>query len=156
MTDHAMNQKHIVLPAVIRNEITGGEFPWHAYVMLVCEIPAGKVASIEDIMKCLTEAYGMEFPLERSAAEQNLRSTDSYPYWRVVSQRGHILYSNKGDSDLAKLESEGVEVLEPNPELDSKIVKDFKEKRFTFSGLKISVQEPDQEVWKKMQQYKNR
>ena len=155
MTDQNMNQKYVVLPPVKADMGGNYVFPWHAYVMLVSEIPAGKVAPMEDIMKCLADAYGMELPLEHSIADVNMRLKECYPYWRVVSQLGHILSSNKSAGELNKLRAEGIEILEPNPERDSLIVKDFKEKKFAFSALKLSVMETDQEVWKKLQQHKN-
>ncbi len=154
MNDQNMNQKYVVLPPVKVDMGGNYVFPWHAYVMLVCEIPAGKVAPIEDVMKCLADAYGMELPLEHSTADLDMRLKACYPYWRVVSQLGHILSSNKSAGELNKLRAEGIEILEPNPERDSLIVKDFKEKKFAFSALKVSVLETNQEVWKKLQQYK--
>ena len=155
MTDRIMNQKYVVLPPAKVDMGGNYVFPWHAYVMLVCEILAGRVASIEDIMKCLTEAYGFELPLEHSATDLNMRLKVRYPYWRVVSQMGHIHSSNKVSGDLNKLRAEGIEILEPNPERDSLIIKDFKEKKFDFSSLKVSVMETDQELWKELLQHKN-
>lgn len=73
MTDQIMDQKHVVLPPVKVDMGGNYVFPWHAYVMLVCEIPAGKVASVEDIMKCLMEAYGVELPLEHASADVDMR-----------------------------------------------------------------------------------
>ena len=155
MADQIVNQKYVVLPPVKVDMGGNYVFPWHAYIMLVCEIPAGRVASVEDIMKCLAEAYGTELPLEHPMSDVHMRLKACYPYWRVVSQSGHVLSSNKSDVELNKLRAEGIEILEPNPERDSLIVKDFKEKKFAFSSLKVSVMETDQEVWKKLQQYKN-
>lgn len=155
MTDHTINQKHVVLPPVKVDMGGNYVFPWHAYVMLVCEIPAGKVASVEDIVKCLTEAYGVELPLEHASAAADMRTREFYPYWRVVSERGHIHNSNKSSGDLNKLRAEGIEIHEPRPEIDSLAVKDYKDKKFNFSCLKVSVLETDKELWKKLLQYKN-
>lgn len=155
MTDQIMDQKHVVLPPVKVDMGGNYVFPWHAYVMLVCEIPAGKVASVEDIMKCLMEAYGVELPLEHASADVDMRLREFYPYWRVVSERGHIHNSNKGSGDLNKLRAEGIEIHEPRPEIDSLAVKDYKDKKFNFSCLKVSVLETDRELWKKLLQHKN-
>lgn len=155
MTDFTINQKYVVLPPVKVDMGGNYVFPWHAYVMLVCEIPAGKVASVEDIMKCMTEAYGVELPLEHASGDVDMRLREFYPYWRVVSERGHIHNSNKGSGDLNKLRAEGIEIHEPRPEIDSLAVKDYKDKKFNFSCLKVSALETDKELWKKLLQYKN-
>ena len=65
MADQIVNQKYVVLPPVKVDMGGNYVFPWHAYIMLVCEIPVGRVASVEDIMKCLTDAYGVELPLKQ-------------------------------------------------------------------------------------------
>lgn len=153
MANQNMTQKHVVLPPV-KVDVGGNYvFPWHAYVMLVCEIPAGKVASIDDVITCLTEAYGMELPLEHSLSDLDMRLKESYPYWRVVSERGHIHNSNKSSGDLNKLRAEGVEIKEPRQEIDSLVVQDFKDKKFTFSGLKTSVLGTEKELMKKLLQH---
>lgn len=155
MVNQNMTQKHVVLPPVKVDMGGNYVFPWHAYVMLVCEIPTGKVASIDDIIKSLTEAYGVELPVEHASADVDMRLRECYPYWRVVSERGHIHNSNKSTGDLNKLRAEGIEILEPNPEVDSLIVNNFKDKKFTFSYLKVSVLETDSELWKKLLQHQN-
>ena len=155
MIDQIMNQKHVVLPPVKVDMGGNYVFPWHAYIMLVCEIPAGKVASVEDIMKCLADSYGVELPLEHASADVDMRLREFYPYWRVVSERGHIHHSNKSTDDLNKLRAEGIEILEPNPEVDSLIVNNFNDKKFTYSCLKVSVLETDADVWKKLLQHQN-
>ena len=155
MADQIVNQKYVVLPPVKVDMGGNYVFPWHAYIMLVCEIPVGRVASVEDIITCLTEAYGMELPLEHSLSDLDMRLKESYPYWRVVSERGHIHNSNKSTGDLNKLRAEGIEILEPSPDVDSLVVKDFKEKKFAFSRLKVSVLETDKELWEKLLQHKN-
>ena len=155
MYDQIVNQKHVVLPPVKVDMGGNYVFPWHAYMMLVCEIPAGKVASVEDIMKCLMEAYCVDLPLEHASADVDMRLREFYPYWRVVSERGHIHNSNMSTGDLNKLRAEGVEILEPNPEVDSLVVIDFKDKKFSFTELKVSVLETDKEIWEKLLQHKN-
>lgn len=155
MADQIVNQKYVVLPPVKVDMGGNYVFPWHAYIMLVCEIPAGRVASVEEIMKCLTDVYGVELPLEHASADADMRLRECYPYWRVVSERGHIHNSNKSNGDLNKLRAEGIEILEPSPEVDSLVVKDFKEKKFAISRLKVSVLETDKELWKKLLQHKN-
>ena len=155
MSDQIVNQKHVVLPPVKVDMGGNYVFSWHAYMMLVCEIPAGKVASVEEIMKCLTDAYGVELPLEHTSADVDMRLREFYPYWRAVSERGHIHKSNKSTGDLNKLRAEGVEILEPNPEVDSLVVIDFKDKKFSFTELKVSVLETDKEIWKKLLQHQN-
>lgn len=155
MIDQIMNRKHVVLPPVKVDMGGNYVFPWHAFMMLVCEIPAGKVASVEDIMKCLVEAYGVDLPLEHASADVDMRLREFYPYWRVVSARGHIHNSNKSTGDQNKLRAEEIEILEPNPEVDSLIVKDFKNKKFSFSCLNVSVLETDNEIWKQLLQHQN-
>lgn len=155
MNDQIVNHKHVVLPPVKVDMGGNYVFPWHAYIMMACEIPAGKVASIDDIIQCLTDVYGVELPLEHSLSDLDMRLKESYPYWRVVSERGHIHNSNKSSSDLDKLRAEGIEIKEPRPEIDSLVVQNFKDKKFTFSDLKISVLETDKDILKKLQQYPN-
>ena len=155
MIDQIVNQKHVVLPPVKVDMGGNYVFPWHAYMMLVCEIPAGKVASMEDVIKSLTEAYGVELPLEHSLSDLDMRIKESYPYWRVVSERGHIHNSNKSSGDLNKLRAEGIEIKEPRQEIDSLVIQDFKDKKFTFSSLKISVLGTDNELMEKLLQHRN-
>lgn len=56
---------------------------------------------------------------------------------------------------MNKLRAEGIEIHEPRPEIDSLAVKDYKDKKFNFSCLKVSVLETDRELWKKLLQHKN-
>ena len=155
MSNQTMNQKHVVLPPIKVDNGGRYVFPWHAYVMLACEIPAGKVASDGDLMKCLIAAYGVELPVEQALADPEMRIKEVYPYWRVVSERGHIYRLNRGDVALEKLRAEGVEVKEPRPEIDSYVVQNFKEKKFDFSCLKVTVLKTDKEIMEKLIQHKD-
>lgn len=107
---------------------------------MVCEIPYGQVATITTIADVLAEVYKEEgLHLERPIThlEDELRGV--YPHWRVVSERGHLLESSGKSTQQEYLEQEGHIVVQPNPDYDAYVIKDYKNKLFDFSTLHLTV-----------------
>ena len=118
-------------------------YPYSAYCALVCEIPCGMIATDVDILRCLGRVYGIEgLRVERVRTKQTEIRDEIYPNWRVVSERGHLLNCNDKETQKKLLEEEGLEVYEPNPDVDSYVVRNYANKKFDFSTLNISIR-PD-------------
>ena len=125
-------------------------YPYSAYCALVCEIPHGMIATDTDIMACLEKVYGIEgLKVETPITYSEDRLNLIYPYWRVVSQNGHLLNRNGKETQKRRLEEEGHEIYEPNPDWDAYAVRDYTKKKFDFSSLNISVREDPEEYVKK-------
>ena len=130
-----INKKYVVLPEMKRL----GEFPYHAYCMLVSEIPFGMIATDVSIVKCLEHAYGCSGEEEHFLLAAFMEQEKVFPYWRVVSERGHLLrYPNK-EEQKERLTLEGLKVLQPKKNRNIHIIDQYKQHLFDFSKLNISV-----------------
>ena len=132
------HRKQVVLPALVK---TAGrnQYPYHAVVMLICEIPFGQIATEKALMECLAAAYGKSgLEIERCLTAVKDMLEEKYPYWRIVSQRGHLLRVCGKDTQRVKLEAEGHAICQPDPNQDSYIVENYKEHLFDFSSLAIA------------------
>lgn len=130
--------KHVVLPPLVK--ILGRyKYPYHAVVMLICEIPAGQIATEKALMECLAKAYGKEdLEIERYPLATKDMLVEKYPVWRIVSQRGHLQNACGKETQKAKLETEGHTIFQPDPDKDAYIVENYKEHLFDFSSLEIT------------------
>ena len=90
-------RKQVVLPALVK--MAGRyKYPYHAVIMLICEIPAGQIATEKALMECLAAAYGKSgLEIERCLTAVK-------------------------DTQKAKLEAEGHTILQPVPDKDSYLV----------------------------------
>ena len=131
-------KKHIVLPPL--SKMAGRyQYPYHAVVMLICEIQAGKIATEKALMECLEKAYGKaDLEIERYPLATKDMLDEKYPFWRIVSQRGHLQSACGKETQRAKLEAEGHTIVQPDPEKDAYIVENYKECLFDLSCLKIT------------------
>lgn len=80
--------KYVIVPP-LEEESLKYVIPTIAYYNLVSVIPRGMVCPYEDIMDCLSKAYGKaSLNVKRDYNDIELYINESFPYWRVVSQRG--------------------------------------------------------------------
>lgn len=131
-------RKQVVLPALIN--VSGRYlYPYHAAVMLICEIPAGQIATEKALVDCLAAVYGMSnLEMEHYLLATKDMLDEKYPFWRIVSQRGHLQSACGKETQRAKLEAEGHTIIQPDPNKDAYIVKNYKEHLFDFSSLAIT------------------
>lgn len=131
------HKTYLVLPEMEKK----GIIPFLAYCQLVCAIPYGMVAKAADIEKCLCEIYGENSTLEQSNQVTNMKAGEFFPYWRIVSDCGHLMPFVEDDREFQqqKLQAEGLQVLRPNPEQQEYVVANCKEHLFDFGGLHIRV-----------------
>ena len=144
-------KKSVILPPVADDGIYY-YIPQYAYFLLVSEIPCGMIATYDSIRECLCKAYNLQnADIKSDMNSYQLHSVKAFPYWRVVSQRGHLLdmiYSSK-ESQKELLEAEHLEIKsEENRECYS--VVDYKKYLFSFDNLNISVMKTLQQITKNM------
>lgn len=105
--------KHIVLPPIETNGIHLF-IPEYAYILLVSQIPYGRIAISDTIEKILTEAYGLNsYNLKSNFNSMALYLSKAFPFWRVVSKRGYLFdvgQSTDKESNGRLLSQEGIEV----------------------------------------------
>ena len=130
--------KQVVLPALVK--MAGRyQYPYHAVIMLLCEIPSGQIATEKALLECLAAVYGKSgLEMERCPTAVKDMLEEKYPYWRLVSQRGHLLSVCGKDTQRVKLEAEGYTIIQPDPDKDSYIVENYKEHLFDFGALAIA------------------
>lgn len=133
-------RKSIILPPVADDGIYY-YIPQYAYFLLVSEIPCGMIATYDSIRDCLCKAYNLQnADIKSDMNSYQLHSEKAFPYWRVVSQRGHLLdmiYSSK-ESQKQLLEAEHLEIKEEETREAYSVV-DYKKYLFSFENLNISV-----------------
>lgn len=139
--------KYVILPPI---EIQGIEYaiPSIAYYNLVSAIPRGMVCTDDELMACLRKAYGrdsLEIKTDRNSVE--LYSRDSFPFWRVVSQRGYLINSFYCSKERQKelLEAENIKINKTG-ENESYRVDEFEYCRFDINNFKISVMKTDKQI----------
>lgn len=131
-------RKHVVLPPLVK---TMGQYkyPYLAVLILICEIPAGQIATETALMECLAKAYGIAgLEIERYPLATKDILDEKYPSWRIVSQRGHLQYACGKDFQKTKLEAEGLTIIQPDLDKDSYIVENYKEHLFDFNSLSVT------------------
>ena len=163
MADSSLNRKietkeikYLTVPP-LEKESFEYVIPAIAYYNLVSAIPRGMVCSYDDIMTCLNKAYGkdsLEIQRDRNAVE--LYVNESFPYWRVVSQRGYLIDNIycSSESQKEKLETDGIKVNQIG-EKHSYRVDDFEHCRFDVSICRITVIKTDEELLEQYQKAKD-
>lgn len=139
--------KSVILPPI---ETQGIEYviPSVAYYNLVSAIPRGMVCTDDELMACLRKAYGMDFleiKMDRNSVE--LYSKDSFPFWRVVSQKGYLInsfYCSK-EKQKEKLVGEGIKINKVG-ENESYRVDEFEYRRFDINNFKVTVLKTDKQI----------
>ena len=108
-------------------------------------------------MDCLNKAYGKaSLNVKRDYNDIELYVNESFPYWRVVSQRGYLI-DNKycsSESQKKKLEADGIIVIQ-NGEKHSYRVDAFKNCRFDINCVKITVMKTDKKFFEEYQKAKD-
>ncbi len=139
--------KHIILPPIDDNGIYY-QIPQYAYFLLVSEIPCGRIAGYESIKETLGKAYNQpDAEINSDMNSYRLHDSMAFPYWRVVSERGHLLkmtYTYK-ESQKDLLEKEGLKI-EKEESRDSYVVADYKKYLFSFDSLIISVMKSPKQI----------
>ena len=107
------NKTYLVLPPV---EKMGLEYaiPQYAYFLLISEIPQGMLCTDDSVMSCLRAAYGSNtLEIKPDKNSFSLYLENSFPYWRVVSQRGYLINSIYSSKEKQKelLEKEGFNII---------------------------------------------
>lgn len=139
--------KYVILPPIETEGLTYA-IPSHAYYLLVSAIPRGMVCTDDEIMECLRKAYGKEnLEIKTDYNSVQFYINDSFPYWRVVSQHGHLLnsiYCSK-EGQKEKLKAEGINVNKIGSN-DSYRVDEFEYCRFDVNNFKITVMKTEKEI----------
>ncbi len=140
-------RKCVVLPPVDDDGIYY-QIPQHAYYLLVSEIPCGMIATYDSIKECLQKAYHLQGAEIKSDLNSfQMHQDKSFPYWRVVSQKGHLLdmiYSSK-DSQRDLLLAEHLEIKE-DEKCNRYVIVDYKKHLFHFEHLHITVMKSVKEI----------
>lgn len=145
--------KHIVLPPI---ENSGMQLfiPEYAYILLVSQIPYGRVAISDTIEKVLMDAYGMSsFRLKSNYNSTSLYASKAFQFWRVVSKRGHLFdvgYSTDKETSGQLLSKEGIEVKQVGENYSFAVV-GYQSYVYDFADVQISVMKSDQQILEEMQ-----
>ena len=139
-------RQHLILPPI---EKMGLEYaiPQYAYFLLVSAIPEGMICSDDDIMSCMRAAYGnnnLEIKPDKNSFSLYLEN--SFPYWRVVSQRGYLvnsIYSSK-EKQKEMLIKEGFRLKQTNNE--GIMVEDYNLYMFDLNELQITVMKSNEQL----------
>ncbi len=136
-------KKYLVLPPIPR-KTEERYYLYFAMCQLICEIPYGKVSTENDLYDLLKKLYGINrLEIEYPKATTRTEMDEGYPYWRLLSERGHLHGAKVTQKKL--LEREGHTVLEPKPEMDMYIVKDYKSRLYRFENLQIHILKTDED-----------
>lgn len=149
--------KHIVLPPIETNGIHLF-IPEYAYILLVSQIPYGRIAISDTIEKILTEAYGLNsYNLKSNHNSAALYASKAFPFWRVVSKRGHLFdvgWSTDRETNGQLLSREGIEVKQME-EKYSFFVPGYKSYVYEFEDVQISAMKSDKQLLEDMQRVMN-
>ena len=155
-------QTHIVLPPIAK-EGSIYVIPQYAEVLLTCCIPEGMLATSTALDECLQKAYRdllpeeyktqgasyatqresyAKLPMQKFAPKiMQLRVNKSFPAWRVISERGHLIdmpvLQQTRELQREILEQEGFTIVEKGN--NQMAVENYKEHLFDFDNLQITV-----------------
>ncbi len=115
-------------------------YPYDAYCILISEIPCGMIVTERQLYNCLAKVYGQDdLNIEHCYTEVVERANERYCYWRVVSERGHLISRNDKEFQRQKLEGEGLTVYEIGSNSGNYAVRDYKSHLFDFDSLHITA-----------------
>ncbi len=107
---------------------------------IIRQIPAGKITRREDIQQFLQTAYGCErVELEHESVMLSLYD-ESFPYWRVVGNRGFLPSRSRFYSDqimAEKLKNDGLSISMGGPKKALYKVDNYQDHLFDFSGIQL-------------------
>lgn len=156
-TETETHTKHIVLPSI---EVSGMQLfiPEYAYILLVSQIPFGRVATSDTIERILTDSYGLSsFHLKANYNSTSLYLSKAFPFWRVVSKRGHLFdvgYSTDKEKSGQLLSREGIEVKQMGDNYSFAVV-GYQSYVYDFEDVQISVMKSDQQILEEMKKVLN-
>lgn len=139
-------KQHLILPPIEKMGL-GYAIPQYAYFLIVSAIPEGMICSDDDIMSCLRAAYGnnsLEVKPDKNSFSLHLEN--SFPYWRVVSQRGYLInsiYSSK-EKQKEMLIKEGFQIKQMQGE--GIMVEDYNLYMFDLNELQITVMKSTEQI----------
>ena len=144
--------KYVMIPPVEKESFVY-VIPALAYYTLVSAIPGGMVCTDDELMSCLRKAYGMDsLEIRRDYNSVEMYANDSFPYWRVVSQRGYLInsiYSSK-ENQKRKLEAEGIRICKVG-ENESYRVDEFEYCHFDVNHFAITVLKTGKQIFEQYQ-----
>ena len=146
--------KNIVLPPI---EKQGLDYviPMLAYYTIVSGIPRGMVCSRNQITKCIRKAYANDsLELGKDLNSIEIYANLSFPFWRVVSQRGFLIdnFYHSKEYQRTMLESEGIKTVNSDKNNSIRIV-DFESRRFDTNNFNVTVMKTNEEIQKLMIDY---
>ena len=139
-----INKTSLILPPI---EKMGLEYaiPQYAYFLLISAIPQGMLCTDDSVMACLREAYGSNtLEIKPNKNSFSLYLENSFPYWRVVSQRGYLINSIYSSKERQKemLEREGLKIIAG----DGLRIENYKSYIYDLSKLQITVMKSDEQI----------
>lgn len=135
-------KKYVCLPPLKVSGIGDISCSYEAYVALLCEIPYGMLVTDTMFYKCIEKVYGYEnLQIDYSLLTTHDMSERLYPFWRLVTTRGHLPNWNVKGLQRKMLESEGHIVVRPKPNEEGLVVQDYKDKLFDLDSLHITVRQ---------------
>ena len=146
-----LHEQYVILPQVETNKIYY-YIPALAYYLMVCAIPYSKVCTEEEIWDKLKSVYGINtLDVRPEYNSVDLYLNNSFPYWRVVSERGYITgsYFVTKDRQIELLKDEGHNIRQIG-NVEKYRVMDFNETRFDINSLTITVRKTDKQIFEKL------
>lgn len=130
-------KKHLILPPY-SDRCEERYNVYFAMCQLICEIPYGMVAVEKELYSLLESVYGIsQSELITPLSDRDAKLGKKYPFWRLLSDRGHLIDLKVLQSEM--LAMEGHTVLQPKPNEDRFIVENYKEKLYNFDNLDIYI-----------------
>ncbi len=144
-------KKCVILPPIDDSGIYY-QIPQYAYFLLANEIPRGRIATYDSIKECLRKAYDKpNAEINNDINSFRVHQALAFPYWRIVSDKGHLLkmtYTHK-EGQKERLEKEGIQVKE-SEDRDSYAIIDYKKYLFAFDDLNLFVMKSPADIAKEL------
>lgn len=147
--EKSRDKKCLILPPIKINPCQR-LVPWSAYYMIMSEVPKGKVVIEDDVTALMEKLYGGAFEFEADNNRVSLFSSHAFPYWRMISKKGHLINIRCVMDKLQQkelLEGDGL-VIKKIGESESYIVENYKERLFDLNQLCITVMYSEEEIRK--------
>ena len=143
-----MDRKYVVLPPM-EEEGLARVIPKYALVLLACAIPEGYLITEKALLDCLKKAYNVEVVNVQNHFYQweVLKLHYSFPFWRVVSERGHLIGAKETQKSM--LEKEGFSITEHSVN-DQYVVDDYKSHLVDITDFEITVLKRNRELLEQM------
>ena len=147
--EKARDKKCLILPPIKINPCQR-LVPWSAYYMIMSEVPKGKVVIEDDVTALMEKVYGGAFQFEADNNRVSLFSSHAFPYWRMISKKGHLINIRCVMDKLQQkelLEGDGL-VIKKIGKNESYVVENYKERLFDLNQFCITVMYSEEEIRK--------